>query len=165
MTGITPGDTAKTNSVYSYSSLHIASLTNVDDLLLNFIECINSEDIIVSFKITKTLALSARFSIKNTVGAYDKLYKDRKTGEVLYQNENNIDAGAVGPESLVQRNDDGTYINDYSEWTDAQFGKEKYTPEKEEEIDVDEIEPEEGESVVDFPNNDTELPEPEIFRK
>lgn len=92
--------------------------------MLNFLEAINSGDIVVSFRITKTLTFGANFMIQNTVGAYDRLYKDRNATDIMYQNEGEQNGGEVGPEALVPTVKYGAFDNDFSDWTDSKEQKE-----------------------------------------
>ena len=120
---LVPGNKTTNTVVYAYNKLHISEVENVEDLMLNFLEGINSGDIVVSFRITKTLTFGANFMIQNTVGAYDRLYKDRNATDIMYQNEGEQSGGEIGPEALVPKMKYGAFDNDFSDWTDSQEQK------------------------------------------
>ena len=116
---LVPGNRGTNTVVYSYNKLHISEINNIEDLMINFLECINSGDIVVSFKITETLAFGANFMIQNNVGAYDRLYRDRNATDIMYQDEGNTNGGTVGEESLVPTMKYGAYDNDFSDLTNS----------------------------------------------
>ena len=87
--------------------------------MVNFVEGVNNGDIVVSFKITDNLTFLANFMIENSVGAYDKLYRSRG-GEILTQNDGEVEKGMVGSEALVPGGKLGEYDNDFSDWTDTE---------------------------------------------
>lgn len=120
--GVIPGTDKAVHTVYAYNKLHIMTVDDVDSLMFNFIECINSGDIVISFKITKTLSFSTNFMIKNTVESYDRLYKTRKENEKPYfQNDNEKNLGSVdAAETLIIKNSDGSYSNIYDKWYESE---------------------------------------------
>lgn len=116
---LVPGNETSNNVVYTYNKLHIAQTDKLDELMVNFVEGVNNGDIVVSFKITDNLTFLANFMIENSVGAYDKLYRSRG-GEILTQNDGEVEKGMVGSEALVPGGKLGEYDNDFSDWTDTE---------------------------------------------
>ena len=119
--GAIPGVKDRVLHVYAYNKLHISTIKNLDELMLNFIDCINSGDIVISFKITKTLSFSTNFMIKNSVESYDKLYKSRSIeNKPLFQYDRDQTLGTVDASTLVIKNPDGSYENIYDDWFSGQ---------------------------------------------
>ena len=97
---VLPNDRKIYNEFYQYTepSVHKMRMNDTKGLVLNFIEAINSGDIIVSFGFDENLRMKAKFLIKNRQESYDKLFNTGEEMRIVYGGDDK----AVGESSRIE---------------------------------------------------------------